>query len=80
MYVLQNTEGRFYIGQTDDLRRRLAQHNDPDRQRSKYTAKGGRWSLVWQEEHPTRAAAMRRERFIKSRKSARWIRRYLLNH
>ena len=77
-YVLENPAGRFYVGSTDDLRRRVAEHSDPGRPKSKYTAKHGPWVLVWAESHRTRADAVRRERQIKSRKSAAWIRRYLL--
>jgi len=62
----------------DDLARRLNEHNDPDRTRTKYTAKNGPWRLVWAESHPTRVQAVRRERFIKSRRSAAWIRQHLL--
>ena len=78
MYVIENARGRFYIGHTDDLDRRFAEHNDPDGSKSKYTRKHGPWRLVWSQQHPTRADAMRRERFIKSRKSAAWIRKHLL--
>ena len=78
VYVLENPEGRFYIGQTDDLDRRLAEHNDPDCAKSKYTVKNGPWQIVWSEQHGARASAVRRERFIKSRKSAAWIRENLL--
>ena len=78
VYVLENEQGRFYVGHTDDLDRRLAEHNDPLRSKSKYTAKHGPWRLVWSEVHPTRSEAMTRERFIKSRKSAAWIRQRLL--
>ena len=78
MYVLENAGGRFYIGHTDDLDRRLAEHNDPGRSKSKYTRKHGPWQLVWSQQQPTRADAMKRERFIKSRKSAAWIRKHLL--
>ena len=78
-YVLQNPQGRFYIGSTDDLDRRVGEHNDPDRLRSKYSAKHGPWRLVWFELHTSRASAMRRERQIKSMKSAKWIRRNLIS-
>ena len=78
VYVLENSQGRFYVGHTDDLGRRLGEHNDPDRAKSKYTRKHGPWRLVWWEEHCGRSSAVRRERFIKSRKSAAWIRQYLL--
>lgn len=66
------------MGSTDDLGRRLEEHNDPNGPRSKYTAKHGPWELVWAESHCTRASAVRRERQIKSKKSAAWIRQYLL--
>ena len=79
MYVLENPQGRFYVGHTDDLSRRLGEHNDPCRSGTKYTRKHGPWVLVWSERHPDRPSAVRRERFIKGRKSAAWIRQYLLS-
>jgi putative endonuclease len=78
VHTLEVAQGRCCVGRTDDLQRRISEHNDPDRARSKYTAKSGPWMLVWSEEHATRSEAMMRERFIKSRKSASWIRRHLL--
>jgi len=78
VYVLQNESGRFYIGSTDDPERRLQEHNfGPDSR--KFTHKHGSWRIVWTERHPSRAAAMSREKQIKSMKSARWIREHLLN-
>jgi putative endonuclease len=77
-YVLQNPDGRFYIGSTADLTARLDQHNAAD-DGSKFTHKHGPWVLVWSEPHETRAAAVQRERQIKGMKSARWIREHLLN-
>ena len=79
VYVLQNPAGGFYVGQTDDLERRLIQHNDSTAKKSKYTIKNGPWELVWWEDHADRSSAMRRERQIKSMKSARWIREKLLS-
>ena len=76
--MLENAAGKLYVGSTDDLVRRLAEHNDVDRSKEKYTAKHGPWVLIRAEGHLARADAMARERFIKSRKSAVWIRRFLL--
>jgi putative endonuclease len=78
VYVLEDENGRFYIGQTDDLGRRIADHNSSGRPGSKFTTKSRSWQLVWSEEHPSRASAMRRERQIKAMKSAHWIRQNLL--
>ena len=78
-YILENPDGRFYVGQTEDLTRRVQQHNDPMHSQAKYTTKHtGPWTLVWHEEHPDRASAMARERATKAMKSARWIREKLL--
>ena len=77
-YVIEDPQGQFYVGSTDDLTRRLAEHNDPERSKSKFTAKHGSWRLVWAESHPTRAGAMKRERQVKAMKLARWIRENLL--
>ncbi|HUU95632.1 MAG TPA: GIY-YIG nuclease family protein [Phycisphaerae bacterium] len=36
-YILENPAGRFYIGQTDDLGRRIEDHNSPDKVGTKFT-------------------------------------------
>jgi predicted GIY-YIG superfamily endonuclease len=77
-YVIQNPQGQFYIGQTDDLEIRLANHNRTDKLAGKYSRKHGPWTLVWSQVHPNRAAAMAQEKQIKVMKSARWIREHLL--
>jgi putative endonuclease len=71
-------KGRFYIGSTDDVDRRIIGHNEQFGHQS-FTHKNGPWRFVWREPHASRAAAMARERQIKSMKSARWIRQNLLN-
>ena len=74
-YILQSeTSGRHYCGSTDDLDRRVRQHNDPGYYGSKTTKRfEGPWRLVWHHEHPSRSEAMRHERRIK----ARGIKRFL---
>ena len=78
VYVVQNPQGRFYVGHTDDLDARLLRHNRTDKP-STFTRKNGPWILAWKEPHLTRGAAMAREKHIKGMKSAAWIRRELLN-
>jgi len=79
VYVLQNPKGHSYVGQTDDLRTRVASHNRTDKISGKFTRKNGPWTLVWSEEHPHRSSAMRRECEIKNWKSARLIRDRLVH-
>jgi len=78
VYVLENERGRLYVGHTNDVTRRLAEHNGDDPTGRKFTRKNGAWRLVWFESCSSRSEAVRRERFIKSRKSAAWIRTHLL--
>ncbi len=78
-YILQNPQGRFYIGQTDNLELRLANHNRSDDTQGKFTRKNGPWKLVWSETHTTRSQAVKREREIKGWKSPSMIHRHLLN-
>jgi putative endonuclease len=77
-YILQNPTERFYIGYTDNLGNRITSHNRTDKISGKFTRKNGPWTLVWSEEHSDRSSAMRREREIKSWKSAQLIRERLL--
>ena len=82
VYILENAAGRFYIGHTNSLEKRLDRHNDrtsraPSEQVT-YTHKHGPWMMVWKERHTTRSAAMRREKQIKARKSSNWIKKHLL--
>jgi len=78
VYVLGNAKGQFYIGHTNNLENRISSHNRADKTLGKFTRKNGPWRLVWSEEHADRAIAMRREREIKSWKSARLIREHLV--
>jgi len=78
VYLLQNPDGKFYVGQTDDLQVRVTNHNRTDKICGKFTRKNGPWLLVWSETHSDRSSAMQREREIKSWKSARTIRERLL--
>ena len=74
VYVLQNAEGRLYVGSTNDLARRVADHN---KGRTKWTANRGPWELVSSEEFATRAAAMRRERELKTGRANQQLRERL---
>jgi putative endonuclease len=78
VYVLENPQGRLYVGQTENLPERLKDHNRTDCFEGHYTRKNGPWRLVWREEHNSRSSAVQRERQIKRMKSATWIRTRLL--
>ena len=72
LYILQSkSSGRFYIGSTSDLLRRISEHK---RSHSLATRGRGPWELVYQETYETLSEARRRELQIKMWKSATKIR------
>jgi putative endonuclease len=71
VYILFSKRlNRYYVGYTNDLVRRLSEHN---RQKGKYTDKGIPWEIVYTEEHDDKKDAMDRENFIKKQKSRQFI-------
>ncbi|MDH5443309.1 MAG: GIY-YIG nuclease family protein [Hadesarchaea archaeon] len=66
-FLMSLKDGKFYTGQTTDLKSRLAQHN---RGRVRSTKARLPFKLVYWESLETRSAAMKRERKLKSLKHA----------
>ena len=78
VYVLQNPEGKLYIGQTDNLDRRSVQHNDPAYTLTRTTKRfRGPWKLVYSEEVLSRSAALAREKALKSGQGRMWLKGHL---
>ena len=75
VYILRSESiSGYYVGHTDDLSRRILQHNDSEYQGSKHTKRNkGPWTCVYAEQYNTRAEAMRREKEIKAKKSRQYI-------
>lgn len=69
VYILQCADGTLYTGITNDLKKRLAAHNEGTG--AKYTRGRGPVKLVYKEGRKTKGSALRREAEIKkmSRKS-----------
>ena len=66
VYILVSiASGRYYIGQTKDLDRRLHEHNHG---KSRATQHGAPWKLIHTEMFETRSDAYRREQYLKSLK------------
>ena len=80
VYFLLNPQGKTYVGQTNGLSHRLAQHNNPDCRLTLHTKRHpGPWKLIHQKQYLTRSAAIRRERELKTGKGRDWVRKVLLN-
>lgn len=67
VYVLESDTHGLYFGLTNDLRRRLAEHN---RGLSGYT-KRSQWSLIYYEAYLSRDDAVRREHSLKQHGQAK---------
>ena len=64
MYILRCSDGTLYVGHTDDLERRMAQHDTGAL--GGYTALRRPVALVFCEEFPSREEALTRERQVKN--------------
>jgi putative endonuclease len=65
VYVLQNIEGRFYVGMAEDVARRLQQHNCGE---SCWTKGRGPWRVVWQSDELSLSEARKLENRLKRQK------------
>jgi putative endonuclease len=64
VYVIKSQEGLRYTGMTEDLEKRLTEHND--KLLSFWTKRGSHWKVVYTEEYTTKAEALKREKWLKS--------------
>jgi putative endonuclease len=71
VYVLESLlDETYYVGSCANVSERLVRHNEG---RSLYTKGKRPWKLLYSEEFPDRASAVRRENQIKRRKSKSFI-------
>ena len=82
VYAIYNQEtDRIYIGQTNNLKYRLARHNNElYHDDSAYTKKNighGKWELVYKEELEGRSEAIKREKQLKSFQGRKFIKNLL---
>ncbi len=75
VYVLRSAkDGQFYIGSTNDVRRRVQQHQ---RGENVSTAKRLPVELLYFEGHTSKEDALRREKYLKSTKGRTMLRQIL---
>ena len=74
VYILRTSSNTLYIGQTNNLKKRLKEHANKTTRSAKYLRYFLSFTLVYSEEYPTRIDAMRREiqlkRWTKAKKEA----------
>lgn len=74
VYVLRTSSNTLYIGQTNNLEKRIKEHINKNTRSAKYIKYLDSCELVYSEEYPTRIEAMRREfqlkKWTKAKKEA----------
>ena len=76
VYILKNNlTGRHYIGSTNNIDRRISEHN---RGHTRSTRQPGSWIVVYKEEFGTLIEARKRERLIKSYKGGNGFKKLIV--
>jgi len=71
IYVLWSEKlKKRYVGSTEDLDRRLKEHN---RGKARYSRQGVPWVLIYKEECSGKKEAIHREHFLKSGIGRKWL-------
>ena len=65
MYILRTSSNTLYIGQTNDLEKRLKEHKNKSSKSAKYIRYFKSFKLVYSEKYSTRKEAMQREYKLK---------------
>ena len=80
VYVLENAHDKsWYIGQTNDLERRLAQHNSGTGGKTTKD-KPGPWKLIYAEAYIDKRDALGREKFLKGGSGRAYLKKQLTHH
>ena len=77
VYIIRTSSNTLYIGQTNDLQKRLKEHRGKSSKSAKYIRYFSGFELVYSEEYQTRKEAMQRE--IQLKKWSRAKKQALIN-
>jgi len=69
VYVIVNEKRERYVGYTNDLRRRISEHQEGKNN----STRGSRWKLVYYEAYLSKSDAIERERKLKQRGRSKQI-------
>jgi len=77
VYVIKSKEGFLYKGMTENLQRRLIEHND--KSLSFWTKRGTVWKLIYKEEFDNKTDALKKEKWLKTGVGREYLDRVLKN-
>jgi len=69
--IISQSSDKIYIGHTDNLKKRLTEHNTPGN--IAYTSKAGPWKLIFSQQFENRSGAMHMENYLKRLKNKKYI-------
>lgn len=64
VYVIRSEEGFRYTGFTENIEKRLIEHNE--KKLSLWTKRGTNWDLIYKEEFEDKTEALKREKWFKT--------------
>jgi len=74
-YILLSNDGRkTYVGHTDNLERRLLEHN---RGKSLFSRRYVPWFILYQEDFMTEQESIKREKYFKTHAGRNWMKKNL---
>ena len=65
VYILKTSGNTLYVGQTNDLEKRIIEHSEKSARSAKYIKYFDSFELVYSEKFNTRSEAMKRESQLK---------------
>ena len=72
VYILKSMEKLIYVGMTQDVTKRLEEHNSG---KSYYTKRGTNWKMVYSETFNSSEEARKREKYFKNTEGKEWLKR-----
>ena len=72
VYILKSMEKLIYVGMTQDVTKRLEEHNSGN---SYYTKRGTNWKMVYSETFDSSEEARKREKYFKNTAGKEWLKR-----
>jgi len=72
VYILKSVEKLIYVGMTQNLVKRLEEHNSG---KSCYTKRGTNWKMVYSKTFDSSEEARKREKYFKNTAGKEWLKR-----
>jgi len=79
-YAIYNEKhDKIYIGQTEDIKRRLEWHNNHKHSKCYTSRFSGKWRVFYSEQFEKRSNAIRREKQLKSCRGREFLKKHIKN-